>query len=144
MVSVVVAPIVTGAPSASDKTCCASSRRLAIFGEFPTICSETLLILKELLSISFRRCLIISTPDASFHSGLSIPKTDPTSPSAQADKTASQSACAAASPSEWPAKRLASGQVRPASAQLPSSANLCASTPTPTRKLMIATFDDSL
>ena len=41
-------------------------------------------------------------PDAAAHRGSSVPKTDPRSPSPAADSTASHSACAATSPSEWP------------------------------------------
>ena len=90
---------------------------------------------KPLLVTNSRNVEIIATPDTPATSGLSTPKRVPTSPSWQADKTASHKACTAASPSECPSKRGVSGHCNPASEHGPLSPNLWASTPTPVRSL---------
>jgi hypothetical protein len=123
MESVVVPDTETGAPNDFVKATCASSLRDEIFGAFPIICTETLLISKPFFTTKSRTCVIISLPDIPAISGLSTPKKLPTSPNWHADKTASQIACAAASPSECPTSFFVSGQTKPASASGPLSPN---------------------
>ncbi len=96
----VAAETVTGAPTASESTRCASSRRGPILGRLPTTCTDTLPIRKP--AARTRRALSVSsaTPEAPAHSGWSTPKFAPRSPRPAAESRALQAACAATSASE--------------------------------------------
>ena len=60
----------------------------------------------------------IAVPEAPAHSGSDVPKFDPRSPSPAAESSASHSACAATSPSEWPSSPCgSSGQAEPGQVQ---------------------------
>src|SRR5258708_24772946 len=75
----------------------------------------------------------MSAPLTPRHSSRSVPKTSPMSPSPAAESSASQSACAATSPSEWPAQPSASTNSRHNSQHgLPAWIG-CTSVPSPTR-----------
>src|SRR5262249_8559891 len=67
-----------------------------------------------------------------------VPKLAPRSPRPAADSSASQAACAAASPSEWPARPGSPGQCRPARYSGVPALNGCTSVPMPIRGIRSA------
>jgi len=131
--SVVVAETLTVAPPrASDRAACASARRPAIRGRLPMIWTAMLPTRNPASSSS---CLVRSSraaPLTPSHCAWSVPKTAPRSPSWPADSSASQIACAATSPSEWPLRPRSPGQCNPARYSSRPSPNGCTSTPMPT------------
>ena len=93
-----------GAPTASDSTRCASPRREPIRGALPitwTAAFPTRPARARRRGCAPRR--EASHRSAPAHSGRPVPKIAPTSPRPAAESSASQRACAATSPSEWPA-----------------------------------------
>jgi hypothetical protein len=73
-------------------------------------------------------------PVAPAYLASATPKLLPKSPKSAADNNASQIACAATSPSEWPSRPISFSQINPARDNflLLSAVNACASTPIPT------------
>ena len=114
----VVAETVTGAPAASDSAACASARRGPIFGRLPITWTATLPISNP--ASRTRRAASASrrTPLAPAHAGSAVPKLLPRSPRPAAENSASQQACAATSPSEWPGEAPGLvGEVQPGHVQ---------------------------
>jgi 2-C-methyl-D-erythritol 4-phosphate cytidylyltransferase len=129
----VVAATDTGAPTAAVNAASASARRGPIRGVCPTTCTATFPGRKPAAATNRTVSVSSAMPDAPDHRGSEVPKTEPRSPSPAADSSASQAACAATSPSEWPAHPSAPYQSSPASQHGRPAASGCTSTPMPTR-----------
>src|SRR5579884_2824497 len=130
--SVVVPDTEIGPPRASDSTCWASARRVLTRGALPITCTAPLATVQP-WSASLRRTSVSSSaPCAPAHRWAAVPNTAPRSPNPAADSAASHNACAATSPSEWPAQPGTPGQFSPAIQQARSGCTGCTSVPIPT------------
>ncbi len=116
--SVVAPETDTGAPTASERIFCASSRRLPIFGRGPTTWTATLPMVKP-AARTIRAASVSATPDAPDHSGRPVPKWAPRSPIPAAENSALQAACATTSASECPASPGPALPEQPGAPQLP-------------------------
>src|SRR5690606_24071660 len=132
--SVVAPDTVTGAPAASERTFCASSRRLPIRGRGPTTCTATL-PMRNPASRAIRAASVSrATPEAPDHSGRPVPKCCPRSPRPAAENRALQAACATTSASECPARPGPSpSHLSPAHHSSRPSSKAWMSVPMPTR-----------
>src|SRR5699024_3223629 len=136
--SLVVPETATGPPIAAESTCWASARRGPIFGRAPMTCTAALATVKPASPSSLRTSVNKVTPEAPAHSGRPVPKTSPKSPSPAAESSASHSACAATSPSEWPAQPSTPSNLRPATQHSRPRSIGWTSVPMPTRPWVIA------
>ncbi len=130
--SVVVPDTATGAPTASESTRCASARRVPIRGALPITWTAALPTRQPAAATSLRTSASNVTPLAPAHSGRPVPNTAPTSPRPAAESRASQRACAATSPSEWPAHPSTPGHSSPAIQHGRPRSTGCTSDPMPT------------
>src|SRR5690625_1612070 len=130
--SVVVADTVIEAFAAADSFRSASARRGANFGRFPTICTATLPISKPAARTRAAASASNAAPEAPFHCGSPVPNWAPRSPRPAAENRASQAACAATSPSEWPLTPVSSGHSKPARNRILPDTKGWTSVPTPT------------
>ena len=128
-----VAATDTGAPTAAVSAASASARRGPIRGVSPTTWTATFPGRSPAAATNRTVSASSATPDAPDHRGSDVPNTEPRSPKPAADSSASQAACAATSPSEWPAHPSAPAQSSPASQHGRPASSGCTSTPMPTR-----------
>src|SRR6478735_364111 len=132
--SVVVAETLTGAPTAAESAASDSARRGPRRGRLPITCTATFPISKP--AARTRAAVSVSSvaPEAPAHCGSDVPKFEPRSPKAAADRSASQAAWAATSASEWPSSPCcSSGQDSPPRCMGTPSTRRWTSVPMPTR-----------
>ena len=96
----------------------ASTRRRPTLGRLPMTCTATLPMSKPASRTSRAASASRVAPDAPASSGRPVPKCAPRSPMPAAEKSASQAAWAATSPSEWPSSPRSPGPEQPGDPQL--------------------------
>lgn len=135
--SVVLAATLTGASRMSERRRSISVRRASTRGRCATIVTTAFTTLQPPADTMRAHSCRKARPDASRHSGRWVPKFAPMSPRRAAESSASHSAWAAASPSEWPTRRGSPGHARQPSMSGRAGSGrrqkACASAPCPMR-----------